>query len=439
MTNPVNKVLNTLYNKVMEMPHKVLEIFNNFFGEERVDMQGFTSKTELIHSVLGMTIVDIFRYADIEYKLPLMGLNSNQKLVEVDFYTIPDKSAAIITEAILSDNFVNYNKIGKCGFILVHFPQTVVTNEHDRSTVVNHIYIKVPIGINGNEDGLFTMNRSEYTVAELYSNYMHSHASHIPKGDFKNFVSCCLGSGPLNYTQSILSIGFDEDRWNMFCLELSKYIEVESIAGRPYHFLERISINDTKMLNVDRLVVYFNDSCFSFSNSISQKYKVLIKKTVTEFLLYYLEHNNLTFSYRNGVYSLGMPYIEYLIHLSNSFIEYVNNKPELIGSRITNCNIIEDYVIRDGGIYQKSNSMESFIDTYKEYVGQEVCTFKGKPVTITISDLEAIGNNTGNEARIINLFLASSLLNRILRTINYRYGRNQENPDTTIGKVRYNI
>ena len=434
MTNPIDQALDALYERVMEMPNKVLGIFNNFFGEERVDMQEFPSKARLRRSVLEMFVGGIFQNTDMVNRLPLEGLNRNEKLVDIDFESLPAESAAALTEAILSNPFVEYCKAHKKGFILVHFPRTVITNEFDRSTIVNHIYVKVPITIKGSEDGLFTMNRSEYTVAEIYSNYMHSHASRIPTDNFQSFVSCCLGSGPLNNTQTNLSLGFDEDRWNMFCLELSKYVEVESIAGRPYHYLEKISFNTSKMENIDRLS-NFSDFYFSALNGHSS----LIKNAVREFLSYYLEHNNLTFSYRNGVYSLGMSFIEYLIHLSNSFIEFVNNRPELANSGIANCGIIGDYVIRNGKLYQKSIDIDFCISAYREYIGEEVCTFKGRPVTVTITDLERADNNTVNDAKLINISLASCLLNRILRTINYRYGRNQENPDSTSGKVRYKV
>ena len=35
-----------LYNSVMEKPLRILDIFNNFFGEEKVDMQGYPTMEE---------------------------------------------------------------------------------------------------------------------------------------------------------------------------------------------------------------------------------------------------------------------------------------------------------------------------------------------------------------------------------------------------------
>lgn len=433
MVDIIDQAFDTLYERVMEMPNKVLDIFNNFFGEERVDMQGFPSRAKLRYYVLEMTVGTLFAKAGMRDKLPIKGADQDEKLVDVIDLLPEEESIAAIVEALLSLRFAEYCKEGKNGFILVHFPRTVVTNEHDKSTVVNHIYVKVPIAASGAENGLFTMNRSEYTVAEMYSNYMHSHASSIPYDEFRHFTHCCLGSGPLKNTQTSLSVSFDEDRWNIFCLELSKYVEVESIAGTPYHYLERISFNTSKMVNLDRLSNHPELYFIGGSN-----YSAL-RQTLLDFLNYYLDNNNLTFSFRNGVYSIGMSFTDYLIHISNSFIEWVNKQPSLEPLRGTFSQVIEDYSIRGGEVYQKSTDVDRYLQRYREYIGQEVCTFKGKPVTISITDINKIEGTNSNNAKLLHPLLASTLLNRILTTLNYRYGRNQEDPNTTIGKVRYKI
>lgn len=433
MVDIIDQVLDTLHERIVEMPNKVLDIFNNFFGEERVDMQGFASKTRLKDYVLGMPIDNLFGGAGMRDKLPIIGANRNEELGDIDFSSIPVESASAIAEALSSLSFAEYCKETYKGFILVHFPRTIVTNEYGKSTVVNHIYIKVPIIANGAEEGLFTMNRSEYTVAELYSNYMHSHARGIPVGNFTRFTDCCLGTGPLNNTQTHLSIGFDEDRWNIFCLELSKYVEVESVAGTPYHYLERISFNTSKMVDLDRLSNYHELYYINGFNYLA------LRQALLDFLNYYLDNNNLTFSFRNGIYSIGMSFTDYLIHISNSFIEWVNKQPSLASIRRISSQVIEDYSIRGGEVYQKSSHVDSLLQGYREYIGQEVCTFKGKPITISITDIDRVEETNYNNAKLLNPLLASKLLNRILTTLNYRYGRNQEDPNTTIGKVRYKI
>lgn len=434
MVDIIDQAFDTLYERVMEMPNKVLDIFNNFFGRERVDMQGFPSKAELRHYVLSMTVNTLFYKADMENELPIKGINRNEELVDVIDILPEEESITAIAEALLSIPFANYCKIDREGFILVHFPRTVVTNEYNKTTVVNHIYIKVPIAVNGAENGLFTMNRSEYTVAEMYSDYMHSHASSIPRYGFQHFTHCCLGSGPLQNTQTNLSMGFDEDRWNIFCLELSKYVEVESIAGTPYHYLERISFNTSKITDLDRLSNYSN---MNFPRSRSGD--AVLKKALLDFLNYYLDNNNLTFSFRNGVYSIGMSFVDYLINISNSFIEWVNKQPSLEPSRNLFNKVIKNYSIRGGEVYQESTDAESHLRRYRDYIGQEICIFKGRPITISITDIDRPEDANFNNAKILNPSLASNFLKRILITLNYRYGRNQEDPNTTAGKVGYKI
>lgn len=433
MVDIIEQAFDTLYERVMEMPNKVLDIFNNFFGEERVDMQGFISKPRLIDYVLKMPVSSLFSRAGMSDKLSIIEVNRNTELTDVDFGSISEESISTIAEALLSSRFAEHCKTNRNGFILVHFPRTVVTNEHDKSTVVTHIYIKVPITANGAENGLFTMNRAEYTVAEMYSNYMHSHASSIPFDNFQSFTNCCLGSGPLRNTQTSLSTGFDEDRWNIFCLELSKYVEVESITGLPYYYLEKISFNTSRMMDLDR------PCCYANMYFTGRRRYTTLKKALLDFLDYYLDNNNLTFSFRNGVYSIGMSFTDYLINISNSFIEWVNKQPSLEPLRDSFHQVIGDYSVRGGEVYQQSADVAIYLQRYRGYIGQEICTFKGRPITISITDIDRFEGTNSNNAKLLNPLLASHLLYRILTTLNYRYGRNQEDPNTTAGKVGYKI
>lgn len=426
MTDLLDQALDSLYDKVMEMPNKVLSIFNNFFGEERVDMQGFISKSRMKKNILEMQVRSILQYSSMMDKATtdLIGLPLDTRLKNIGTNSV---YISALTEAILSQDFIDFWKDEETGFILVHFPKTIVTNEYNKSTVVNNLYAKVPITIDGSEDGVFTMNRSEYTVSELRSNYMHSHVDHIPTDNFEDFRHCCLGRGPLNNTQTMLSTGFDEDRWNIFCLELSKYVEVESIAGTPYHRLENIT-NNTSRVNVDRLFSTYYIGYNSHRESLMNNLK--------EFISYYIDNNDLTFSYRNGIYSIGIPYVEYIIKLSNSFIDWVNSRPDMEYLKDSINLIMDKYNVINGNLYKVLT--DANVDRYRQYLGSKVCTFKGNTIRIVITDIDNI-SSTENYANIINPRLASCLLNKILRTINYRYGRNQEDPNSTSGKVRYKI
>ena len=67
-----------------------------------------------------------------------------------------------------------------------------------------------------------------------------SHVHGIPFNRFTDFKSPCLGSGPIKSTVATLALGYDEAIRQLFCLELDKYVRVESIAGIPYRYLEKI-------------------------------------------------------------------------------------------------------------------------------------------------------------------------------------------------------
>lgn len=429
MNTVIEQALNTVCERVQEMPLRVLQIFNDFFGEERVDMQGFDKDTILSYTA-NLTIASAFSYAEKSNLLPVAERDRDDEFLGIIQTETSEETRQKVVEVLTSEGFIAHIMREINGFILVHFPKTTVTNEYNRFTVVKNLYIKVPLLSNGAENGMFTMNRSEYTVAEVQSDYMHSHAANIPTHNFSQFTRCCLGSGPLNNTQATLNTGFDEDRWNIFCLEISKYVEVESIAGTPYHRLENIGIGNS-IVNADRLTYTNMLYVPSYRGT-----RMIMAQLLTNFFTYYLDNNNLVFSYRNGVYSLGMSYVDYLISLSNSFIEWVNSNYTRNSEIIDVVSlVIKEYNINGSVIYTRQGSYADSLDRYRDYIGQQVCTFKGKPVTVTITGI----GSTENGARLLEPTLASLLLYRILRTINYRYGRIQEDPSNSTGKTRYAI
>lgn len=428
MNAVIEQALNTVCERVQEMPLRVLQIFNDFFGERRVDMQGF-SRSLICSCIYNMTISDAFKYSKKSNLLPIAEWHGDCSFHIALREELSEETRRKIVEVITSKGFMSYIMEKVKGFILVHFPETKVTNEFGRSTIVKNIYIKVPLLPNGAEDGMFTMNRSEYTVMEMRSDYMHSHARNIPISNFREFVPCCLGSGPLGNTQAILNTGFDEDRWNIFCLEISKYVETESIAGTPYHRLENIGVSGTKL----------NIGWLAYSGLyLPSHVRVEATQLLTNFFSYYLDNNNLIFSYRNGIYSLGTSYVDYLISISNSFIEWVNSNhaknPQFITSDIIS-KVIEECIMKGGTIYKRGRDYTGLLDRCRQYIGRKVCVFKGKPVTITITGI----GDTNNVVRLLNPRFASLLLYRILRTINYRYGRIQKDPSNSAGKTRYAI
>lgn len=414
-TKLIEEKIEELYNSLMEMPLRVLDIFNEFFGEERVDMQEYWSldkfkswmnieplSTYISNSVIaGMSEEEWNMYKT--WTITDLPGNQVEKIINVLTYT-PVKTK------IGDDKFKNI-------VILIHFPHVRVTNEHDRYVDINHLWAKVKIMYNGTLNGGFGLNRSEYTMLHISSGYMHSHISSVPTSDFTQFQSPCTGSGPINSTISTLNRDYDVDMWNMFCLELSKYVTVESIAGRPYNYLERLGTNNMDE-DVDKFYTYLSPS-FRFNPRFRYD-------SLKEFVRYFVNSKKLKFNYVNGSYSIGMSLTEFIVVISNEFIKWYNNqfnegKLTVEFADLKRLGIIRECIIDNGKIYIPRNRNNA--NTYARYIGKRVCMFKGREITINIADIVEVGNE--NKSIILDTQNALYILTTILKVLNYRYGRSK--------------
>lgn len=384
-------VLEQTYNTAMEKPLQVLEIFNEFFGENRVDMQGFPTLAEVRT-------------------------------------TLPEESSVSSVKLFISSRIASNR-----GFILVHFPHVRITNEYDRFTDANHLYAKVWIDIDGRIQGRFALNRAEYTVLHFTNDYMHSHISSIPIGDFGTFQTPCTGTGPINNTICSLARDFDADLWRLFCLELDKFMQVESIAGTPYHRLEGLVTGGRGSL----YAVFTNlriQETLNHRALIANGRTILTYAQLAEFIKYVIDKNILKFAYQNGCYCLAMSPTEYYIRLSNLFIKWYNRKwrrgevhltlPELIGF-----NLISSYKFVNGQIVKEQYG---YVD-YHQYIGARICTFKGRDVRLSISDAT---NESASENNLLILRedLSEYIFTKIFNVINFRYGNSRQEEGNTAGK-----
>lgn len=403
-----------LYNSLMDKPLQVLGIFNDFFGEDKVDMQGYWSLEEfkswmnitpLAIYIPDANIVNMDRDDWIKYRTwAITGLPEDQA----------EKVANVLTNTTIKERTGNTKF--KDIFILIHFPHVRVTNEHDRFVDINHLWAKVKVMYNGTLNGGFTLNRSEYTLLHIVSNYLHSHISNIPINDFTKFQIPCTGSGPINGTISALNISYDEDMWNMFCLELSKYVTVESVAGIPYNPLERLGTNNMTA-GVNRFITYLSPGYYK-SDITSGKFK--------EFVRYFINSKKLKFNYINGSYSIGMSFIKFIVLISNEFIKWYNdqfNKGELTAkfADLKRHGILRECIIGNGKIYYERD--RNNINNYAQYIGEKVCVFKGREVTVNITDIAEMKNE--NKSIILDTQTSLYILTTILKVLNYRYGRNK--------------
>lgn len=409
-----NEKIEALYNSLMERPLRILSIFNNFFGENMVDMQGYWELDEFKSWINTSPVSDYIPSSST------IGVSSGDwDICKARSITgLPMDQVKQIINALTS-NAVKY-KIGDYVFnditILVHFPHVRVTNEHDKFVDINHLWAKVRIMYDGTLRRHFTLNRSEYTMLHIRSHYMHSHVNKVPINDFTQFQTPCTGSGPINSTILALNRGYDEDVWNMFCLELSKYVSVESIAGKPYNYLEKLGTNDMEA-EINRFVTYLRP-CYHAS--------VLPFDKMREFVKYFVSTKKLKFNFVNGSYSIGMSLVEFIVLISNEFIKWYNNQfnEGKLTSQFADLKrdgILKECVINNGKIYYEKGRRN--IDHFRQYIGKKVCTFKGREITVDITDIAGAGNE--NKSIILDTRTALYILATILKVLNYRYGRSK--------------
>jgi hypothetical protein len=413
MAEKLKNSIDNLYNSIIKYPLKIEEIFNNFYGEQRVDLQDAEFTDSVIDLVTSEKILDF----TVNHKAILLieKLRNKLELSEEDESILAD----ILDKKELVDKLKYHFKDYKMP-LLVHFPQVRVTNEYNKFVDIKDLFAKVEIDLNGGLAGRFRLNRSHYPLTHLMSGYMHSHVSYINFNDFTEFQYVCTGSGPINTTIANLNRGFDEDLWNLFCLELSKFVEVESVAGVPYHRLE----------NIGTLHRTYGEN-FNMVHSIT--FDLAAKIMLLDFTAHFLKSNKLRFNFRNGNFSIGMSYIEYMLLVSNEFISWYNKKHK--EGKYTYDNnilkskwIIRNCIIANGKLYNDSmyNTNE-----YLRNEGKLVCVFKGKEYRLTIS---SIINANNNLSTILNPNIAMFILTKALNILNYKYGKET---DSTSKETRF--
>ena len=170
MNELIESKIEELYSLIMDKPNQVLAIFNDFFGEDRVDMQGFISVDKLKS---WFDVVPISAYIPRD----LLGMSRE----DYDTYgkgsltDLKDEVLDLVLNQLCSGWMIdNIGQINfSSGFILVHFPHVRVTNEYGRFVDINHLYAKVKVLYNGSMNGYFSLNRAEYTYLHIRSGYMH--------------------------------------------------------------------------------------------------------------------------------------------------------------------------------------------------------------------------------------------------------------------------
>lgn len=375
-----------LYQRLIQKPLEVYEVFKNFFGEDYVDLQFSNSEKEVcnhIEKYFTQSAVSPSEKGEYEVSDSLLG----SLLIDV------------------SDDYL------KC-HIYVWWSSVTVTNEFDKFIDIQDLYAKIPLTPEGcipYESTGFLLNRATYTKKQFCSNYLHSHIQSIPKDNFTRFMNPCLGHGPIQNTINTLKSECSEVSWMLFCQELSMYVTVESIGGGPWKRLESVGTLLRSHTHLQFHYTDFSSVPVSFPSSV-----------IRQFIKYYLEHGHLSFDFIDGKYVCGMTYFDFIIDISNAFISFYNELPAddvpCSVSRLFSSFILYNYVVSNGMFYTMSDSYtESNLNAYQDKL---VLTFKGKEIRTRIIDSS---RNDFSEVTVLSHSLSMYILHSILKIVNYQY------------------
>lgn len=376
------ETINSQYESLMEKPLEIFRVFSEYFGEDKVDLQGYRTKAEFTNYVLrGMT--------------PREALCTSVK------NNVP------------------------CFTLLVWFPEVRITNENNKFTYVKDLYVKIFIDISGQLSGKFYINRATYTHAQLRCRYIHSHVPGLDTINPASFKTPCTGEGPINNTISSLNMVYDIDLWQLFCSELEDFVQTESIAGIPYKRLESLGGEVTGgNSNGFSYVMFNNEAWYRFSDDvpiIDVRHEFIL-----DFVRYLLKSKVLPMEYSNGTYSIGMSPVQATILISNKFIEWFNKENNIYRKSITEEDLISYKVltraiVAEDSIYKPTADLN--ISDINAVEGCYICNFKEKTITITVLPEESSNRNL---SLILCQKIMDNIVTAICKVVNFRYGRSTE-------------
>lgn len=399
--------INELRQKVFSQVYSTYNIFKDFFGEEYVDLQHLPDDRDV------KAVLDCCCCPKTEHE---------------GYWEISEDKLTHIQ--VIWQTWVSK--------IYVWWPEVTVTNEYDKSILIKDLYAEIPITVEARipvDDHGLRMTRSTYTADQWSSGYCHSH---IPSFDWRNgaptFRLLCLGSAPINRIVINLKTDSDMMLWMSFCQELALCVTVESLTGGPYLRLEYVG--NSKKIKGKNDYYHVYETLYEWS----LKCDLDLKKRERDFIAYYLKHGHLTFNYYKGTYTCSMPYYNFIMDISNCFIQWFNKT----GSATELKSLYEEETLTtvqvDDGVFYEPNGMTDFeLNNIRQ---QKILTFKGKDIMLRV---EKNQDQAHTSIIVLNHAVALYLLQNILKTINYRYrnehqsiaGRKTDSPAPTYQKAFY--
>lgn len=326
--------------------------------------------------------------------------------------------------------------------IMVWWPTVTVTNDNSKSVIIKDLYAKIVITSEGRipyESSGFKLSRTTFSNDQWASGYLHSHIPRLYRQEVPCFYNPCLGRGPIRNTIMDLKNEYEEAVWMLFCQELALYVTVESLAGGPYIKMEEIGASK-ELKNFKGFTEVDSISYFKRSSNSSD---LIFDDMIKEFTLWYLQHGHLKFNYSEERFRCGLSYYDFIIDISNSFIEWFN----LFGNRSALQSLYVSEIIIKAKVAQGKFYKSSTVDLVNtsDIEGRPVLTFKGEIKSLHIEP--PIPSNNEYITTLLHHDIAMYILGRILRIINYRYcnehnklpesGSTQEGTSSTYQTVFY--
>lgn len=333
-----------------------------------------------------------------------------------DFYGedfVDDSNIYKLTENDITNE--NYEKVIEkfnYNYILIYFPKIKVTNEYNKFTYIYDVYVKVNITPSGKIKRYFRVSKSTYTKAQALTGYIHSHVVPARANSDDLFYEVCLGyNGPIsNFMMRLMTEDYCESDWEIFCVYLKHFLEIESLRTEPYIRLRTISKNDT-IINLQDV---FND--ITYLKSVKNTDVGYEKIKIEDFVKYIAGHRIFEYNYNIDHYDIACSFEEFVLKISYAFVEYVNKYyKDCVKDILRHTTIEVSY--SEGKFYYKKNSSNI---TLKVQDNQYLFDFKGKPVHIKIID--DLSKEVNNDFNILTLSYIVTIYHKMFNFINSDYG-----------------
>lgn len=395
------------YPEEFKIQQQVIDCVTDYFSPEFVDVQNKPFKAG-ITSILNSTVWDLAIHAKEDEMCTQFRELQNYILADIEDLDVFKK---LINISYVKET-ISFSLLNKTVFI--RFPNVHITNEESDSVDITELYVAIDITekgcIFGNRS--VRMTRSEYTESQFLAGYTHSHLPRV--NGMPRFEVPCFGTGPIGDTFCKLIESSDLDTWGLFCFELETYVQHESLSGGPYIGMSSIGTSDK---NISTNLYYNTYPGYDAS-----------KNLLDDFMSYYCKTNKIPITYVNGQYMLGCSNLDFILSLSNAFIEWYNeqfreNKYFFTEKELSLYSIAKSYIVYNNQIF--NNDMSENIENISYFEGKQLFyndtpfTFKEKPVKLHIETSDAL--KEAHTSILLTVHACSYIATKILRIINEKF------------------